>query len=236
MTGQTKEYHGFLNGFALKCIAMVTMLIDHTGMVLFPRYMIFRMIGRLAFPIYCFLLVEGAVHTSNWKKYLGRLFLFALISEIPFNLAVGGQLWYPKTQNVFFTLFLGLLAVLLLKAPNVGRNRWLITGIRVILVLVLVLAAGLARTDYGAGGVIFILVFYVFRSQLLLKSAAFAAATAFLYGGIENYAILSLAPILCYNGKRGPGALKYAFYVFYPAHLLLLYLLATYVFHGAAVY
>ena len=236
MTGQTKEYHGFLNGFALKCIAMVTMLIDHTGMVLFPRYMIFRMIGRLAFPIYCFLLVEGAVHTSNWKKYLGRLFLFALISEIPFNLAVGGQLWYPKTQNVFFTLFLGLLAVLLLKAPNVGRNRWLITGIRVILVLVLVLAAGLARTDYGAGGVIFILVFYVFRSQLLLKSAAFAAATAFLYGGIENYAILSLAPILCYNGKRGPGALKYVFYVFYPAHLLLLYLLATYVFHGAAVY
>lgn len=260
MTGQTEEYHGFLSGFTLKCIAMVTMLIDHIGYVLFPGYVIFRIIGRLAFPIYCFLLVEGAVHTSNWKKYLGRLFLFALISEIPFNLAIGGKLWYPASQNVFFTLFLGLLAILLLQkplagqsqsldaghdgvpsagrsqshdtghdgVPLAGRNQTLITGIRVVLVLALVLVAEFARTDYGAGGVIFILIFYVFRSQRLLKSTVFAAAVAFLYGGIENFAILSLVPILGYSGKRGPGAWKYFFYVFYPAHLLLLYLLAEY--------
>ena len=252
MTGQKEEYRGFLSGFTLKCIAMVTMLIDHMGYVLFPGYVIFRIIGRLAFPIYCFLLVEGAVHTSNWKKYLGRLFLFALISEIPFNLAIGGKLWYPEAQNVLFTLMLGLLAIRLLQEPLnrrsqgidaghdgvslAGRNQTLITGIRVVLVLALVLLAEFARTDYGAGGVIIILVFYLFRSQLLLKSAVFAAAIAFLYGGIENFAILSLVPILGYGGKRGPGAWKYFFYVFYPAHLLLLYLLAAYVFHGAVVY
>lgn len=267
MTGQKEEYRGFLSGFTLKCIAMVTMLIDHMGYVLFPGYVIFRIIGRLAFPIYCFLLVEGAVHTSNWKKYLGRLFLFALISEIPFNLAIGGKLWYPASQNVLFTLLLGLLAIRLLQellnrrsqgidaghdeVPSTGRsqsidaghdgvslagrNQTLITGVRVVLVLALVLLAEFARTDYGAGGVIIILVFYLFRSQLLLKSAVFAAAIAFLYGGIENFAILSLVPILGYGGKRGPGAWKYFFYVFYPAHLLLLYLLAAYVFHGAVV-
>lgn len=247
MSGQTEEYRGFLSGFALKCIAMVTMLIDHMGYVLFPGYVIFRIIGRLSFPIYCFLLVEGAVHTSNWKKYLGRLFLFALISEIPFNLAIGGSVWYPEAQNVLFTLMLGLLAIRLLQEPLAGKNQPLITGIRVVLVLILVLLAEFARTDYGAGGVIFILIFYVFRSQLLLKSAVFAVAVAFLYGGIENFAILSLVPILCYNegkgsfllpkhskaefgvpDKRGSGALKYFFYVFYPAHLLLLYLLAAY--------
>ncbi len=255
MTGQKEEYRGFLSGFALKCIAMVTMLIDHMGYVLFPGYVIFRIIGRLSFPIYCFLLVEGAVHTSNWKKYLGRLFLFALISEIPFNLAIGGSVWYPEAQNVLFTLMLGLLAIRLLQEPLAGKNQPLITGIRVVLVLALVLLAEFARTDYGAGGVIFILIFYVFRSQLLLKSAVFAVAVAFLYGGIENFAIFSLVPILCYNegkgsfplpkhskaevgfsDKRGSGALKYFFYVFYPAHLLLLYLLAAYVFRGAVVY
>ncbi len=229
MPEQIKEYHGFLNSFALKCIAMVTMLIDHTGMMLFPQNMILRMIGRLAFPIYCFLLVEGAVHTSNWKKYLERLFLFALISEIPFNLAVAGAIRYPYAQNVFFTLFLGLAAILILKYQSKEEKRVIFTGIKGILVLALVLLAELISADYGAGGVIFILIFYVFRSQLLMKSTVFAAAVVFLYGGIENFAILSLAPILCYNGKRGPGVLKYFFYIFYPAHLLLLYLLKRYV-------
>ena len=76
-----------LNGFVLKCIAMVCMLIDHTGAVLFPQYRILRIIGRIAFPIYCFLLVEGAMHTRDIRKYELRLLGFALVSEIPFDLA-----------------------------------------------------------------------------------------------------------------------------------------------------
>ena len=118
-----------LNGFTLKWIAMLTMLIDHTGMVLFPQYRIFRIVGRLAFPIYCFLLVEGAVHTSNWKKYVSRLILFALISEIPFDLARSGQIVAADAQNVFFTLSFGLLAVIILKEQKTdllpGRQLWL---------------------------------------------------------------------------------------------------------------
>lgn len=252
MSGQTEEYRRFLSGNVLKCIAMVTMFMDHIGLLLFPDYRIFRIIGRLAFPIYCFLLVEGAVHTSNPKRYLGRLFLFALVSEIPFNLAIGGTIWYPAAQNVLFTLILGLLAILFLKGHKLeGKQEPIfISGIWLLLVLVLVLLAEFARTDYGAGGVILILIFYLFRSEWLKKSLLFAAAVVFLYGGIENYAILSLVPILCYNGKRSalpsgrrkdntepesrekyrPDARRYFFYLFYPVHLIFLYVLKEYVF------
>lgn len=204
-----------INGFILKWIAMVSMAIDHTGMVLFPQYRIFRIIGRLAFPIYCFLLVEGAVHTSDKKKYLGRLFLAALISEIPYNLVCTGELFSFKFQNVFFTLSLGLAAVFILQAQ---WNK----ACSAVIIFALVCVAQFAYTDYGGGGVCFILLFYVFREQILLKSTAFALADIFIYGGIQSYGVLSLIPILCYNGRRGPG-MKYLFYIFYPVHLLVLY-------------
>lgn len=204
-----------LSGFWLKWIAMVSMLVDHVGMALYPQYLFLRIIGRLAFPIYCFLLVEGAVHTSHKKRYLGRLFLFALLSEIPFDLLVSGQLFCLDYQNVFFTLLLGLLAVFALE-------RWKASGYGAVISLLLVLLAWFARTDYGGGGVIIILLFYLFRRQQLLKTVSFATATVLLYGGLQNYAILSMGPVLCYNGERGPRV-KYFFYVFYPAHLLVLY-------------
>ncbi len=207
-----------LNGFTLKMIAMITMAIDHTGMVLFPQYMIFRIIGRLAFPIYCFLLVEGAVHTTNRKKYLGRMLLFALISEVPFDLVCTGYPFSLYSQNVFFTLFLGLAAIFLLERTR--RNVYGMLG-----VIAIILLAEFAYTDYGSGGIVIIMLFYLFREQKLFKSVGFAAADIFLYGGItsvQSYGVFSLIPILCYNGRRGPSV-KYLFYVFYPVHLLVLY-------------
>lgn len=204
-----------INGFTLKWIAMITMIIDHTGMALFPQYIILRIIGRLAFPIYCFLLVEGAVHTSDKKRYLARLLMFALISEIPFDLICTGKVWSLSGQNVFFTLTIGLAAIFLFQSR-------LSKGYSVVLIVVLILLAEYANLDYGGAGIVFILIFYMFREQLWQKSLLFAAADIFLYGGIQNYAVLSLLPILCYNGKRGPG-MKYFFYLIYPVHLLILY-------------
>lgn len=206
-----------LNGFVLKWIAMLTMLVDHMGAVLFPHLVLFRIIGRLAFPIYCFLLVEGAVYTSNWRKYLGRLLAFALISEIPFDLAFRGRIFDWSSQNVFFTLALGLGAVALVKKWGYGFQSW--AG-----AFLLAMAAEFLQTDYGGGGVILILIFYLMREHPLAKALCFGAEIIFVYGGLECYALFSIFPILCYNGKKGPGGLKYLFYVFYPAHLLLLYL------------
>lgn len=204
-----------INGFTLKWIAMLTMIIDHTGMVLFPQYMILRIIGRMAFPIYCFLLVEGAVHTSDKKRYLVRLLIFALISEIPFDLICTGKIWSLSGQNVFFTLVIGLTAIYLLQSR-------LKKGYSYVLIVVLLLLAEYTNMDYGGAGIIFILIFYMFREQLWQKSLLFTAADIFLYGGIQNYAVLSLLPILCYNGKRG-SEMKYFFYFIYPVHLLILY-------------
>ena len=96
---------------ALKLIAVITMLIDHVGLAIFPQYAGMRIIGRLAFPLYCFLLTEGAVYTKNWLAYAGRLFLFALLAEVPFDLVLARTPVYSGYQNVFWTLAAGLMIV-----------------------------------------------------------------------------------------------------------------------------
>ena len=198
--------------FQLKMIAMITMVTDHLGAVLFPQYLVMRIIGRLSFPIYCFLLVEGAVHTKNIRKYSARLLLFAVISEIPYDLAFFGRALEFQHQNVFFTLFLGLMGIIILKTCKRGY----------LLGFLMVFVAEFLRTDYGAFGVLFILLFCILRESDLLKMGFFGLLT-FLNdrGTIKMYACLAIIPMLLYNGKRGYN-IKYAFYVFYPLHLLIL--------------
>ena len=104
-----------MSGLWLKFLALLSMMADHTGMALFPQIQSLRLVGRLAFPLYGFLLAEGAAHTENSNRYLGRLLLFALLSEVPFDLACRNVFVYPQAQNVFFTLFLGLAACEILK-------------------------------------------------------------------------------------------------------------------------
>lgn len=211
------EKFQILTGFHLKILAMITMLIDHIGAVLFPQYVVLRIIGRLAFPIYCFLLVEGAIYTKNIEKYSARLLLFALISEIPFDLAFYGRPVSWLHQNVFFTLFLGLLGIVIIQKWN---KVW-------FLCVLTMLVAEFVRTDYGAMGVLFILLFYFIYDKKIYKMFAFGAVTAVSYAGtVQMYSLFSIVPMLLYNGKRGKN-IKYFFYVFYPLHLLVLYLLSV---------
>lgn len=228
-----------LSGSTLKIIAIILMLIDHIGVVvlyhgyllplapiipgtsphkIYILYRILRFIGRSAFPIFCFLLVEGFLHTSNRKIYASRLLLFALVSEVPFDLAVHNKFWSLSSQNVFFTLFIGLCVI------------WLIDTLMeklalqfVILVLGMLLAHFL-KTDYGYWGVLLICALYFFRHYPRLQTLTGCVC---LYW--EAPACLAFIPINLYNGTRGIS-LKYFFYLFYPVHLLLLALLRYFLF------
>ena len=213
------------------------MLIDHTGAAV-VRYMltteemlcfynILRDIGRIAFPIFCFLLVEGFLHTSDVKKYEVRLGMFALISEIPFDLAVINHKMYSymSHQNVFFTLLLGLMVMIAFRyiectIPAGSAWQW------TLYLFCMGAGAGIAylfKTDYSYKGIVCIMVIYLFRTKRIWQCAA--GALSFFW---ELPAPLAFIPIYFYNGKRGLR-MKYFFYAFYPVHLLVLYIIAHYI-------
>lgn len=210
-----------MNGLTLKCIALVTMLIDHIGAIFFPQYMWLRMIGRIAFPIYCFLLVEGYFHTKNVKKYLCRLCAFALLSEIPFRLAFYNDVTH-HSSNVFFTLFLGLLAMYICDSVKLQYPKLQAAGYGAF-VIVSAIAVWM-NTDYDYRGIILIFIFYMFGNSKVTQ----LGLSALLFGmmsSVQLYGVLAFIPIFVYNGRRGPNhkALSMAFYLFYPVHLLVLY-------------
>ena len=204
-----------LDSFQLKCIAIVSMALDHTGAVLYPSQIWLRCLGRIAFPIFCFLIMEGFFHTHDVRRYMGRLGVFALISEIPYDLAFRGVPLEYAHQNVFFTLLIGIGMVVLLE-----RNReW---PVKAVILLLAMWLAVLIRSDYNFRGVLLIFVFYIFHESRWLAVTA-GGLWNFLYQGvIQKYGVLSVLPLALYNGERG-RKMKYFFYIFYPAHLLLLY-------------
>ena len=196
-----------------------------------------RYIGRMAFPIYCFLLVEGFLHTRNVAKYVGRLAIFALISEIPFDLAIESTWMSFAYSNVFFTLVLGLFAIWALSYIEKISEFWIEKQWEPILGRILTRSAALIviigvgafaemvlRTDYGLGGIVAIAVLYLFRGNRCIAFAAAVLALTIITGDIEMLAMLMLYPIMKYDGTRGKN-MKYVFYVFYPAHLLALALI-----------
>ncbi|MGN1180329.1 MAG: TraX family protein [Suilimivivens sp.] len=223
-----------ISGSTLKIIAMISMLIDHVAYILVapalmrngieePLYTVFKImrgIGRLAFPIYCFLLVEGFQRTHDRKKYALRLFLFSLISEMPFDLAFYNTSFDVKHSNVLFTLLLSFLVMSLMEESKKHlKNLWLTMGGWIVIVLAAAAVAELIQCDYGAKGIVAVVLLYLFRKnkteQLLAGCVAFSW---------EIEALPAFLPIAFYNGKRGIK-LKYVFYIFYPAHLLLLHMI-----------
>ncbi len=223
-----------LDGGALKGIAAALMLTDHVGAILLPEVPVLRCVGRLAFPIFAFFIAEGYAHTRDFGRYFQRLAILAVVSEIPFNLE-NGAVFDLTRQNVLFTFCLALLTLRGLEAlgRERGFGRWAGCG--------LVLAAGFAagellRTDYGGWGVVTVALLYLCRDGkyaklwLLLAMAAvnglgMGSLTMPVFGGempIQIFAVAALPVIWLYNGQAGPKGLRRAFYVFYPAHLLVL--------------
>ena len=223
-----------LDGGTLKGIAAALMLTDHVGAILLPEVPVLRCVGRLAFPIFAFFIAEGYAHTRDFGRYFRRLAILAVVSEIPFNLE-NGAVFDPARQNVLWTFCLALLTLRGLEAlgRERGFGRWAGCG--------LVLAAGFAagellRTDYGGWGVVTVALLQLCRDGkyaklwLLLAMAAvnglgMESLTMPVFGGempIQIFAVAALPVIWLYNGQAGPKSLRRAFYVFYPAHLLVL--------------
>jgi len=197
----------------------------------YPFYLTLRLIGRMAFPIYAFLLVEGYRHTGNVWRYLGRLTLFGLVSELPFDLAFYRQPLYWGHQNVFFTLALGLLA-LWLWDRSVNTQAVGSTLLRYLLALLsLAAVSGAAyylRTDYAQWGILTVAAFYLF-SESEWKRGAVSACALLASSELEAAGFVDYLLFHFYSGQRGRQS-KYFFYAFYPAHLLLLSLVCKLVF------
>lgn len=203
--------------FQLKCIAIVTMLIDHIGAIFFPEYLWLRYIGRLAFPIFCFLLVEGFFRTRDIRKYMTRLGGFALISEIPYDLAFHDTPLEFGGQNVFFTLFIG---VFLMYELEQCPER----PVKIVEWLLAMWFAGVLCTDYSFKGILLIGIYYFFRKNRKL-CLGLGAVWGLLWGEIQRWSVLSTVLLAFYNGEKG-RSMKYFFYAFYPLHLFMLYLIS----------
>ena len=220
-----------LDGTMLKIIAMVSMVFDHVGDMFFPDTDWMRMVGRIAMPIFAFCITEGYIHTRNKKKYLMRMGIFALISEVPFDLAFDGKVGLSH-QNIMLSFFLAIIALMLFdlirgsKDEIKGRNSVLLTILGVLAVIAMAVLAFLVKADYTMFAVASVFLFYAFKDTnhfvRPIPGVAFLALTRTV--GYYCTTGLSIIPLLLYNGKKGKG-LKWLFYAFYPGHLLLLYVL-----------
>ena len=201
-----------MTGFQLKLLAMLAMTADHIGAVFFPEIPLLRWIGRLAMPVLCFFIGEGLRHTRSPRRYLLRLTGFALLSELPFDLAFYGGIEWGH-QNVYFTLALGLLALWAIQSR--GMEGWR-------LALTAALAAELLGCDYGMYGVLLILLldrFHRARSEQLAGAALLNLA--FFGLQTQTLSLIALPLLWLYNGKRGRDDRR-LFYLYYPAHLCVL--------------
>lgn len=219
----------------LKAIACITMLLDHIGAVFLPESLLLRCIGRLAFPIYCFLLSEGSHYTRDPGKYALRLTFLALLSEVPFELAFYGG-YTPYRQNVMLTLLTGFLALETMKqCPNL-----LLKG---LIAMPFVLVGRYLRSDYGYRGIMLIVLFGLTRQlpyrhllQLLGMVAIFGPmpSAELLHIGsftlkMQQLALLAIVPIALYSGEKRTHnkVLQWGFNLFYPVHLAIIALIKT---------
>ena len=235
---------------ALHIIAMLLMLMDHLWATLLPAQEWLTCVGRIAFPIFAFMSVEGYFHTHNFKKYLLRMLVFAVISEIPFDLMYGGTWFYPVHQNVIWTFILGLSGIHIMETVRKKKK----TSVFVLTATLVTIAGGLLGTltmvDYYGIGVLTVFIFYFFRRRkwwcLIGQIAALYWVNVELLGGLmypirlfgmefefcqQGLALLAIVPIWLYRGRQGyhSKSFQYFCYAFYPVHMLILVLILGFV-------
>lgn len=222
-----------VSSFMLRLLALLCMAVDHAGLALFPNIGAFRCVGRVAFPIYCFLLTQGFLHTRDLRAYARRLTLFAILSEIPFDLLIFGRIVCGVEQNALFSLLLGLLA--LYGAHTLKHQPLPIT----VYAFILCLIAMITRVSFGWLSIALCLCFYYFRDSkprmalcagLILSLYTLSlrlSGVALSWVLVSLCALFSLPVILLYNKKRGPRAplLTFLFYSAYPLHIAALVLI-----------
>lgn len=238
-----------LNGNQLKLIAVLSMFLDHANYILWsvmaeiPKNSMGSILyenirpalllaGRIAFPIFAYLLVEGFYYTRSRKNFILRVGIFGLISEIPFNLFLSGSLLYLGHQNVFLTFFI---AICMMGAMEEIRRRFFGELGLALQLWVVVLACGLAwalKVDYQYCGIMLIAIFYWFRGNLQWQCLlGFIWQINFENGLLMRSGLLiSFLLLYLYNGERGKKKIGYFFYLFYPLHLLALNWAAIYIF------
>lgn len=231
-----------LSSAGLHILAMGLMLCDHLWATVVPGNNWMNSIGRLAFPIFAFLIVEGYFHTGNLKKYALRLFAGALISELPFNLMVGSRLFFPIHQNVLWTFLLGL-GLIHWNEKAAQAKPWRRTLRGISSVFIGMVAGTLTMADYYGAGVVTVLIFYFFRKRnwqnLLFQVLALYYVNVEMLAGLgfevalfgrtvfitqQGFALFALIPIWLYQGRKGYSSKWFRFtcYGFYPVHMLIL--------------
>lgn len=239
-----------LTAAVLHIIAMTLMLMDHLWATLLPTREWLTCAGRVAFPIFAFMAVEGYFHTRSFKKYILRMLLFAVLSEIPFDLMYGGTWFYPVHQNVLWTFLLSLLGVWLMKQVRKKGKTWMYLLVCVLVVLAGLVLGTLCMVDYYGAGVLTVFVFYFLHGRkwwcFLGQLAALYWLNVELLGGLmypvqlfgmefelcqQGLALLALIPIWLYRGRQGYHSkpFQYLCYAFYPVHMLLLVVVLNFI-------
>lgn len=227
---------------SLHIIGMVLMTLDHLWATLFPYLEILTCVGRIAFPIFAFLTVEGYTHTSDVKKYMKRLFIFALISEIPFNYLMVSNWVYPFHQNVIWTFLEGVIMFRLM--DKVKKNTWYYPIVISLIVLLFFIIGSITFVDYYGTGLLTMAIFYIFKERkplnIIITIILIYYINTNILGGYyyninilgfnfelvqQSLATLALIPIYLYKGKKGnsPNWFKYFNYAFYPGHIIIIY-------------
>lgn len=216
-----------MNSFQIKVLAVLFMIVDHIGFVFFPQITLFRIIGRLAFPLFALLISEGFIKTSNRRRYFFRLTAFAIISHIPYIYMIRAGGGVGTQLNIFFTLSIGLLCLILL---DKYKNVYL----RVFIVGFTLLVAMGFRFEYGAYGVLLILSSYLFIkshtkglfSILFISIFNVFYRIIYLATYLQIFALGAIPFMYIYNGEKGPDGYRNWFYYIYPVHMIVIALLA----------